>query len=268
MTTIALPKRGENKYETDWSRWSRNLAKDGVIYGELDELLVRGFSGGMQVQVLAGTATMRGFYFHNPELLTIDVTAADANNPRIDLVVLRMDISAGAIEANQDPVQFKLLTGVPATEPVAPILMESDTVFDVILAEIYVSAGVVTISAEDVKDVRPFSTAEDLTINFFVPLTEIGKCPAMIMVPEDCEILSWHLVNAFGESGSCSLELLSSYDLIDSTSYGTISLTSATSADGVFGSSLLKKVMFVFVDVLIFDVIEITNLIMLCRKVL
>ena len=42
MTTIALPKRGENKYETDWSRWARNLAKDGVIYGELDELKVEG----------------------------------------------------------------------------------------------------------------------------------------------------------------------------------------------------------------------------------
>ena len=267
MSTIALPKRGENKYETDWSRWARNLAQDGVVYGELDELAVEGFSGGMQVQVKAGTATMRGFYFHNSALLTMDIAPADASNGRIDALILRMDISAEAIEANQDPVQLKIITGMPSTEPLAPSLMASDTVFDVVLAEIFVGAGVVTINADDVEDKRPFSTSEDLTINFFVPLTETGKCPAMIMVPEDCEILRWHLVNTFGESGSCALELLSSNDLIDSTSYGTVSISSSSSATGELGSSQLKKGMFMFVDVLSFDVIESTNLILLCRKV-
>ena len=267
MTTIALPKRGENKYETDWSRWAQNLAKDGVIYGELDELKVEGFSGGMQVRVQAGTATMRGFYFHAPVAMTLEVAPADGNNARVDLIVLRMDISAEAIQANQDPVQLKILTGTPAAEPVAPVLMQSDTVFDVVLAEVLVGAGTATISADDVKDVRPFSTAEDLTINFFVPLTETGKCPAMIIVPENCEVLSWHLVNAFGESGSCSMELLSSFDLVNSTSLGTVSLSNATSAEGMMGNVFLEKGMFVFVDVLSFNVIERTNLILLCRKV-
>ena len=267
MTTIALPKRSENKYETDWSRWARNLAPDGVIYGELNNLVVEGYSGGMLVRVKSGTASVRGFYFHNPSDLLIPIDAADATNDRIDCVVMQMDISAEAIDADDDPVQLTVVKGTPASSPVAPSLMNDDTVYDVVLAEVFIQAQASTIAAEDVSDERKFSNAEDFSINLFVPLTEVGKCPAVVKVPEDCEILRWHLINPFGQSGSCSINLLSSMDMISTNSHGNVNVSSANSSNGTLTLSSLTKGMFLFADVISFSGTDSINLILDCRKV-
>lgn len=272
MTTIALPKRNQNKYETDWSRWARNLATDGIVYGELNNLEIEGFSGGMQVKVKAGTASMRGFYFHNPVEEAFFFEAADPSNPRIDSIVMRMDISANAIDSGDDPVQLAILQGSPAVTPVAPTLTQNDTVYDIVLAEINIASNATTIAASDVIDKRCYTNLEFFNIHFFVPLTETGISPTIIKIPKDCEIVNWTLLPPWNETGSCSLKLLQSTYPNWGTSnieLSTLNLVSAQKATGEGTSMLISSLTqeeYLIIDVLSFSTIESVNLILSCRK--
>ena len=53
-----------------------------------------GKAGGMTVDVSAGMAVIDGYTYRNTDSLTLSVSAADKNYPRVDLAVLRLDLDA------------------------------------------------------------------------------------------------------------------------------------------------------------------------------
>lgn len=101
--------------------------------------LVYADGSGRQVKALANqSAIVRGFRWESGS--TVPVIALDANtsgNPRLDLIVLRLDRSTFL-------VRLAKITGTPATTPAAPAPIQdvgSTGVFDVPLAQVRVTSS-------------------------------------------------------------------------------------------------------------------------------
>ncbi|GLY08277.1 hypothetical protein [Actinoplanes sp. NBRC 101535] len=114
-------------------------------------------SSGRQVKIRSGVrALIRGMIWRNISETVVDNTQIVANatsNPRIDLLVLRMNRAAGAA-FSITPV---VITGTAAATPIVPSAVRQDTVdgtgvWDIPLAEIKVAAGATTIAAADVTN--------------------------------------------------------------------------------------------------------------------
>jgi hypothetical protein len=139
-------------YELDWSLMAKKWRSDGVIQGIGTELAVFADSTGMQVKIPAGDAWVRGHYYHNDAQVTQAIAAANATNPRIDRIVLRIDYTANTI-------RIAALTGVAAGSPVAPAVTQNDAIYEYSLATVLVDAAVGTIAAGKVTSTRNYSAA-------------------------------------------------------------------------------------------------------------
>lgn len=82
------------------------------------------------------------------EVVTLD--AADGSLDRIDLIVLQINDGASADDEASNVATVIKITGTPAASPTAPTVPDDALK----LAEVYVSAGVTTISNVDITDSR------------------------------------------------------------------------------------------------------------------
>lgn len=139
-------------YELDWSLMAKKWRADGIIQGVGTELAVFADSTGMQVKVPIGDAWVRGHYYRNDAQVTQAIAAANATNPRIDRIVLRIDYAANTI-------RIAAITGVPAGSPVAPAVTQNDAIYEYSLATVLVDAAVGTIAAGKVTNTRNYSTS-------------------------------------------------------------------------------------------------------------
>jgi hypothetical protein len=142
-----------------WSKVARNWLSSGVIKAYLNELQVYADSTGMQIKVKSGAANVQAIYFESDAEEVQAIAAANASNPRIDRVIVRLDLPA-------DNIDFAVIQGVPAVSPVAPALTQNSTRWEISLAQIYVGANVSTIASGNVTDERiyaqkPYITAKD-----------------------------------------------------------------------------------------------------------
>jgi hypothetical protein len=133
-----------------WSRVARNWLATGVIKAYLNELQVYADSTGMQVKVKSGAANVQGIYFDSDAEEVLSIAAANASNPRIDRIIVRLDLPA-------DSIDLAVLQGVPAVSPVAPALTQNSTRWEISLAQVYVGANVSTIADGNITDERKFT---------------------------------------------------------------------------------------------------------------
>jgi len=141
---------GSASYETSWRKMAKLWRPSGPINGQLNGLQAYADSTGMQVKVKTGLAWIEGFYFETDLEYTLAIATADGTNPRIDLVVLRLDMSANTVD-------FGILTGTPAASPAVPSVTQGATIYEIALAQVRVDAAVVTIAAGKVTDSRTIS---------------------------------------------------------------------------------------------------------------
>ena len=147
MAQSSWPFENIDTSETQFSQWARNIG-EGVIFGKGLELETFADSTGMNVKVKSGQALVRGHYYSSSAEETLTVPTANPTNPRIDLIVARLDPAANSIV-------LALVAGTPAGSPVAPTPTQTDSeVYELPLAEVYVGAGVITITSGNVTDVR------------------------------------------------------------------------------------------------------------------
>lgn len=115
-------------------------------------------SSGMSVNVAGGQIWIPGtavanqaqYYMFNDATISVTVPAADATNPRIDLIVAQvLDATAGAASSIGQVID---VAGTPAASPVAPATPASS----IVLAQVAVAAGVTSIVAGNITDERPF----------------------------------------------------------------------------------------------------------------
>lgn len=147
MTQISYPFSHTQVATTE--QW-RNIAQHWVETGILNNLDAFADSTGMQVKVNTGSSIIQGFYYESTAQETLPINAADATNPRIDRVILRLDLVA-------ESIQLAVLQGVPAVSPTAPTLTQNSSRWEISLAQIAVGANVSTIAAGNVTNERKFA---------------------------------------------------------------------------------------------------------------
>jgi hypothetical protein len=150
MTQTSYPFENADTTEAQYSQLFRRLQNSGVSGnpGSTD-LKVTGDSSGMQVKVAAGYAIVRGHAYNNDAQVTLTIGAA-ASNPRIDLVVLRLNPTANTIV-------LAVVPGTAGASPTAPALTQTDTgTYELAIGQVTVPGSATTIAAGNVADIRPF----------------------------------------------------------------------------------------------------------------
>lgn len=104
---------------------------------------------GMKVNLYAGFAICNGCQKLQESNTTLDIATASAVNNRIDTVVLRLNDNDDVREC-----EFYVLTGEAATTPVRPALTQTDSIWEIGLADILVKANSTQISNANITDTR------------------------------------------------------------------------------------------------------------------
>lgn len=124
------------------------LFTDGILPDVSTNLQVVAGTG-MNVVVKAGFAIVQGCLKLEENDRTLAIQASNATNDRIDTVVLRLN-------SNDDQRYCDLYVreGTPATNPVRPNLVRSDSVYELGLADIFVTKTITSITQSKITDTR------------------------------------------------------------------------------------------------------------------
>lgn len=148
MTQTSWPFENADTTETQYSYLFDRLKTSGVAGFPNDTALqVTAPGGSMTVTTAAGFAIVRGFMYYSDAVVTNTISAS-SSNPRIDLIILRLDPAANTI------VQA-VLTGTPAVSPSAPALTQTPTGnYEIEIGRVTVPALATTIASGNIKDTR------------------------------------------------------------------------------------------------------------------
>lgn len=138
---------GDRKYDAQsFEKWLKKFFTSGVFEGDLQVLA----SSGMTVQVQTGYSNVNGKVGLFESATNVTLNAANSRYPRIDTIIIeRNDVNR--------VIQIDKVTGAYTGEnpqPTAPIWDEAQGIYQLVLAQIYVGAGVSSISQEDITDKR------------------------------------------------------------------------------------------------------------------
>ena len=148
MTQTSWPFENVDTTETQYSYLFDRLKTSGVAGFPTDTALkVTAPGGTMTVNTAAGFAIVRGFMYWSDAVVTNTISAS-SSNPRIDLIILRLDPVANSI------VQA-VKTGTPAASPSAPSLYQDATgTYEIEIGRVTVPALATSIASSNVKDTR------------------------------------------------------------------------------------------------------------------
>jgi len=148
MTQTSWPFENADTTETQYSYLFDRLKSSGVAGFPNDTALqVTAPGGTMTVTTAAGFAIVRGFMYSSDAVVTNTISTS-SSNPRIDLIILRLDPSANTI------VQA-VLTGTPAASPSAPALTQTTTgIYEIEIGRVRVPALATSIASGNVTDTR------------------------------------------------------------------------------------------------------------------
>lgn len=141
---------GANITEAQWQEMAELWLSTGVIKGQLNALEVYANDSGMQTYAKTGKAWIKGHFYKNDAEVVLAHSAADATNPRIDRVIVRLDWTANTIA-------LAVLSGTPAASPTAPALTQSTSRWEISLAQVLIDALAATIAANKVTDERSWA---------------------------------------------------------------------------------------------------------------
>ena len=133
MAQSSFPFEGIDTTETQYSQLFRTF-QDSVngTYGGTE--LTVSVGTGLAVDVALGQAMVRGHFYVSTATESLSLTTADATNPRLDLVILRLDPVANSIV-------LAVKDGTPAGSPTAPALVQTDAgTYEIALASVLVPA--------------------------------------------------------------------------------------------------------------------------------
>lgn len=127
----------------------KGVITNGVLPNPSTNLQVSAGTNGMTVVVQAGFCVIEGGLAIEPNTRTLEVTAADSTYDRIDTVVARWD----ANDASRK-VDLHIRAGVPASSPIRPTLTREGSIYELGLADVFVTKNVATITNEKITDTR------------------------------------------------------------------------------------------------------------------
>lgn len=127
----------------------RKLFTTGIMPDLSDNYLVSAGTDGMTVVVHSGFAVVDGGLALETEDRTLEVTAADTTLDRIDTVVLRWNENVDVRTAD-----LYVVSGTPSANPVRPELQRGESIYEIGLADIFITRSVATITNEKITDTR------------------------------------------------------------------------------------------------------------------
>lgn len=120
--------------------------------GDTSPLLVTASGTSMKISINMGFAFIKGYLYKVSDVpLELVVQTADPTFDRIDRVVVRLDLMNRNIKAT-------MVVGTPGANPVAPNITRTDTVYDISLAQVRVTAAQSIIPPQNVTDERMLDT--------------------------------------------------------------------------------------------------------------
>ena len=142
---------GDRKYSAeDWAAYFAQFIGNGVFYNSADRLKVAEYDG-MKVKVQKGAGFVEGRMYLLEEDQIVKLDTADGVVDRIDRIVLRCDY-------NNRLMTVAVKKGGYGANPTAPKLTRDTGVYELALADVYIAAGAVTITAANITDQR-FNTS-------------------------------------------------------------------------------------------------------------
>lgn len=142
---------------SDLGRPYRDLVGEGVVGSGDMAVAQRGAGANMSVDIAAGVAWVKGddsalqptYRCYNDSTVNIAVTAADASNPRIDIVIAEVrDAAFAGVSTDWRP---RVVAGTPAGSPAVPATPNNA----IKLADVSVPALDTTIGTAQITDRRP-----------------------------------------------------------------------------------------------------------------
>ena len=133
----------------EFTDYFKALVTTGVMKGAGNELAVAANGSNMITTVNTGIAFLLGRYYENDSPLNLTHDTETLGNSRIDRIVIRMDLST---EARY--VKAFIKKGVPSTNPVAPVLTQTSSLYEISLAQVKVVGGQTFVAANAVTDER------------------------------------------------------------------------------------------------------------------
>ena len=130
------------------ARILKKYFRDGVFSTTEDCLQVLETTG-MKVSVHAGDGLIQGRHCYLETAQELSIETAHQTLPRIDLVVLRLNLSVSALSI----LPF-VVSGTPASSPSAPGLTRNSTVYELALAEVLIPAASASIPQSRITDTR------------------------------------------------------------------------------------------------------------------
>jgi hypothetical protein len=136
----------------------RDFIAEGVVGSSALAVTERGAGANMSVDVAAGVAWIKGddssasqpcYRVYNDATKNLTVTAADATNPRIDLVIA--EVRDAAFSGVSTDWRLRVVAGTPAGSPSAPATPSNA----IVLARLSVPALDTTIGTAQITDYRP-----------------------------------------------------------------------------------------------------------------
>lgn len=124
------------------------LFTDGILPDVSTNLQVVAGSG-MNVVVKAGFAIVQGCLKLEENDRTLALQASNTTNDRIDTVVLRLNSND-----DQRYCDLYIRKGTPASNPTRPNLVRSDSVYELGLADIFVTKTITSITQSKITDTR------------------------------------------------------------------------------------------------------------------
>lgn len=128
---------GDRLYNADDHAWYlRRVLSNGVIHANDSPTLRVKKGTGLQSILEIGGSIIDGYAYENTSEITLTHDAANATNPRIDRVILRLDKTV-----DNRHIKAFVVKGTAATNPVPPALTRNSYVHEISLAQIRINAG-------------------------------------------------------------------------------------------------------------------------------
>lgn len=138
---------GDRIYKAEeFAEYFSTFIGNGVFPNPSDGLQVTE-SVGMDVIVNSGQGWVNGYYIVNDTDYTLSLDVADGVLNRIDRIVMQLNYLTRAIT-------LVIKKGSLSSEPIAPVLQRDTDVYELALADIYVSKGAVSITQSKITDTR------------------------------------------------------------------------------------------------------------------
>lgn len=155
-----------------FATYFKQFLSNGLYHTNNVPALLVSHVSGLQTKVAAGSAYLEGFMYQNTSDLTLTHDAADATNPRIDRIVLKLDRGV-----NVRAIKAVIKKGTPATTPQPPTLQRDNVVYEISLAQVRINNGSTTINSVTDERLDP---------------TVAGLVSSLITVPTDGFLRDWN----------------------------------------------------------------------------